>query len=167
MEILNGTGKPRILLVYNDNSTGIIDLPYCQSLQERFEEIKNQHTMLDKSIEIDRIGYRWGCTLGYRKLMKGITFAMLAPLFDNQVKTVTIIPRTDLPSRKFLCHLANRIQVQRAFAQGHAGIELQFEGLEILSGILFSDVLSAQPVVNDDDVLVINDNNSIPIQSYE
>lgn len=137
--VINGTGKPRVVVTYNDSSTATIDLPYCQRLRERPVLLQGIHQLVDDSIEVDRRGVRIRFSLDYSRLIDGAVVLTLAPLFRLDVASIQLIPRLDNAGRAFQVYLANVGEIERAFNAGHRGVLLEFETTDVLYDYALGD----------------------------
>lgn len=113
----------------------VVDLPYCETLIEKFKEDSVKHSLYNGKKTKRVKGFWYSATLDYSSYMSKATVEALHPIFQINRRNMTLYPRNDNPNIFYKVDLADDFEFTMAQIKkhlGHKSISVELEGLERL-----------------------------------
>ncbi len=137
----------------------VIDLPYCESLEEQIEIVmKPPKTLYHNKKKIREIeGFYYYTALNYSSFADLNLISKLQDIYDSaRAKNFTFYPRLDNMMVSYLCEVDPEYPInfaQLKYHQGHRGVIFGFEGVEMLTKAPLSsnlnELISNQVIMDD------------------
>lgn len=112
-----------------------LDLPYCESIVQKFTPHHLVHPLWRKRVETRFYGYEYEAALSWATRIKADdVYYMVELLNQSEDDRIVLVPHTDKPGYAYNVYLADALEVSPfGLAGGHKGFALTFKGKHLVS----------------------------------